>query len=176
MDWTLCFSCCTAERGGAEEWKSPAGRRVCRWSRWFQILCKMYLAVTPNYSRWTNRLSWFLFCALLLCRKRSCHRLPETEQHPHGLQGLHHCQQGVLESCQQSKYKAAYDICPILFICLFNFLSDDADKLRWRLRWRRCGDVSFPTTQQQEGEHPSLANGSCTRWVGTLLITKPLVI
>lgn len=41
--WTFCFSCDTAERGGAEERKSPAGRRVCHRSRWCQGWCKMYL-------------------------------------------------------------------------------------------------------------------------------------
>ncbi len=39
----------TAEGGGAEERKSPAGRRVCYRSRWCQRWCKMYcLSVSLN--------------------------------------------------------------------------------------------------------------------------------
>lgn len=54
----------------------------------------------------------------------------------------------------------------------FNILPDDADKC-WRSLCRRgCGDFSLSSTKQQEGEHPSLANGSCTRWVCNIWILR----
>lgn len=105
MAWTFCFPYFTAERGGTEEWKGPAGRRVCDRSRWCQRRYKMHICSLSAVESQQKMLflkifkmfrSIFNLC-LLSCRKYSCNRLPETERHPHGLQGLHHCQQGILQ-------------------------------------------------------------------------------
>lgn len=56
-------------------------------------------------------------------------------------------------------------VVPYFSTYTFKLLPDDADKC-WRgLCWRRRGNFSFSSKKQQEGEHSSLANGSCTRWV-----------
>lgn len=109
---------------------------------------------------------WFLSCAL-----SPAGRVPATGFVKQS--GLHMDSKGFI-TVNKVICKAADPKCfgPILFNFFFHetFCPDNADECRRGLCWRRRGDVSLPATQQQEGEHPSLANGSCARWVCHCLV------